>query len=134
MKAPLPLRVSKSKDYYSPYLPTAPQSGNSELQNVSGAATCCVTCVAVKDEAAGIKSFFFRAPPGLRHLPGQYASFELQVSRNPGTVEPKPCAVKSKVARAVSYLALRVPPLISCGMHPDGSPFIGYPTKRIYGP
>lgn len=76
MKEPLPLRVTRSKDYYSPYLP-AP------VQNLASGAAADrhVTCVGVKDEAAGIKSFFFRAPPGLRYLPGQYASFEIEVRR-----------------------------------------------------
>jgi hypothetical protein len=53
---------------------------SSNSSNISDAtAHRMVECVGVVDEADGIRSFFFAAPPGLKYAAGQYASFELNI-------------------------------------------------------
>ena len=57
---------------YSPYLPEA-----GSRDRTSGANTA--TVVAIEDEAEGIKTFTLAVPTGLDHLPGQFASFDIEV-------------------------------------------------------
>ena len=37
------------------------------------------TVVAIEEEAEGIKTFTLAVPTGLDHLPGQFASFDIEV-------------------------------------------------------
>jgi hypothetical protein len=66
----------------SPYNPR-PAAGQPAA---AAAAAVQVTCVSVRDEARGIKTFEFEAPPALRragHRAGQYASFTLRLPPPP---------------------------------------------------
>lgn len=46
--------------------------------------TTAVECVGVAEEAAGIKTFSFRAPPGFSYAAGQFASFDFEVAAEGG--------------------------------------------------
>jgi hypothetical protein len=71
----LPLRLDGSVRY-SPYLPEADGADKTSGTNTA-------TVVAIEDEAEGIKTFTLAVPTGLDHLPGQFASFDIEARGDP---------------------------------------------------
>ena len=84
---------------YSPYLPEADDAGKAT-------GTHTATVEAIEDEAEGIKTFTLAVPTGLSHLPGQFASFDIQarLTRRARHLRSEP---ESKQGLTCFILALR---------------------------